>query len=324
MNNLNSDFFKKLDLCPVCESKNIKLFSQISWDVNEKILTKLGVNYFYPKWSICNNCSHVFLNPRFSDKFEKKLYGNDSIYRNISHRGQSTFDYMMTIDNTIDGSAKYHKTHFLLLKKILKIIGKSKNIKFLDFGAGWGSCSTAAKAHNIKYNGLELDRWCLEQAQILNRNVKSSYDDFENLDLIYSSQVFEHINNPKKVLETFVNKMKHGSYIFTNVPTYEFNSYRNWGIGGLNALNWFHCQSYSRESLSHLFQQYGFKTVKSWLGTGDINILVQKTGDVNDTLKINNNSIKRREIGLKFHKLILVKLHYLLMLPKNFIKYLIR
>jgi hypothetical protein len=107
------------------------------------------------------------------------------------------------------------------------------------------------------------------------------------------------------------------------VPTYEFNFIRNRCIDGLDALNWFHCQSYSRKSLSYLFQQYNFKLVKSWLGNGDVNVLMQKTNYKIEELK-NNNSLRWKKMELKFHKTVLANLHVLLNLPKKTIKYLIR
>jgi hypothetical protein len=300
------------------------LFSQCSWDKLNDDLSNLGIKYFYPKWSFCTNCTHVFLNPKFSDDFEERLYGKESIYRNISHHGESTFEYMMTIDNTIDGLVKVHKTHFQLFKKISKLIDLDK-INFLDFGAGWGSAATAVETHNMFYKGVELDHWCLEQALKLGRNVKSSFEDYENIDLLYSYQVFEHINNPREVLEKFIHKMKIGSYVFINVPTYEFNLTKNWSSAGLDALHWFHCQSFSSKSLVYLFELYGFEVVKFWLGDGDVNVLMRKkTSILKKTKKIYQNSIRKKQIELKFHRYLLAYISLIFRLPKKLLKFLLK
>lgn len=308
------------DLCPVCEGDDIELFLENKWDKSKDDLSDLGLEYFPPKWSFCSNCSHVFLNPRFSNAFEARLYGEDSLYRNISFHGQSEFEYMMSIDNTVDGSSKVHKTHSELFKKILKLIDIDE-VNFLDFGAGWGSSATAAESNNIFYKGVELDNWCLKQAVKLSRNVKSSFDNYENIDLLYSHQVFEHINNPREVIEQFIHKMKIGSYIFTNVPTYEFDLTKNWGSGGLDALNWFHCQSYSRKSLTYLFELYGFEVVKSWLGEGDVNVLMRKkTNAITEPKKMNQSSLRKNKIELMFHRYFLVYVNSIYRLIKTIIK----
>lgn len=320
MRELNKELYKELDSCPICQSKNINFLLQMSWDGNKANLNSLGVEYFYPKWSFCDQCSHVFLNPRFSDSFEKKLYADGSVYRTISQKDQSTFEYMKSIDNTIDGSAKFHKTHFQTLKKVLKSFKDVEKLNFLDFGAGWGSCATAAEALNIKYRGLELDPWCIDQAKKLGRNVSNTFENYENLDLVYSFQVFEHINNPREILSKFIHKMKVGSYIFTNVPTYEFSISKNWGIGGLDGLNWLHSQSYSRQSLIYLFELYGFEMERVWLGEGDLNLLMKKTNKVSKLKKKNQNSLKRKKIAFKFHKNFLVSIHSFSRLPKKILK----
>ena len=324
MDNVNNDIFKPLKCCVICDSENIDLFTESKWDIWESEFNNLGITYKMPKWSFCKNCSHVFLNPRFSEKFEEKLYGKESIYRKISRQGKSISDYMSTIDNTVDGKAKFHKTHYETLKKVLKIIGSKRKLKFLDFGAGWGSCSTSAEYLGLDYRGLEIDNWCLSQAEKLNRNVKNTFNDFENLDLLYSLQVFEHINNPRKVLEEFIHKMKKGSYIFTNVPTYEFNLFKNWSVGGLDSLNWFHCHSYSTKSLIYLFELYGFEEVRTWLDKGDVNVLMKKTKNKNNITNLRSNSILKKKIELKIHSSLLVKLFKLISLPKKIIKFFIQ
>ena len=162
METSNLTIFKPLDCCNICGSKEIDLFTEVKWDIWENEFKNLGITYTSPQWSYCKNCSHVFLNPRFSDEFEERLYGEESLYRNISLQGQSIFNYMMSIDNTIDGKIKYHKTHYTLLKKVLNLIDPKEKINFLDFGAGWGACSTAAEKLGLVYKGLEIDNWCLD------------------------------------------------------------------------------------------------------------------------------------------------------------------
>ena len=314
------DICKKLHYCPICESKKISLFTQYLGDKNQELFFEFGAEYHSPQWSFCSNCTHVFLNPKFTEDIEQKLYGDDSIYRLMSLRNKSENELMMEIDNTINNSNYPHKTHFSTLKKILKFVDV-KEINFLDFGAGWGSCKTAAEAHGLFYVGLEIDSWCLDQAKKIGRNVNSTFNDYENLDLLYSLQVFEHISNPREVLESFIHKMKVGSYIFTNVPTYEFNLTNNWGLGGVDSLNWTHFHSFSSESLICLFELYGFEVEKYWLNNGDTNVLMKKNNNVNKRIEMGQNSLKRKQFEFNLRNNYLANFYFLFaLLPKKLLK----
>ena len=73
METFNLAIFKPLDCCNICGSKEIDLFAEVKWDIWENEFKNLGITYNSPKWSYCKNCSHVFLNPRFSEEFEERL-----------------------------------------------------------------------------------------------------------------------------------------------------------------------------------------------------------------------------------------------------------
>ena len=316
----NQDIYKELHACPICESSNFSLFTQNPNNAGRDLIIALGGDYFDPKWSFCINCTHIFLNPSLSENVQNKLYGDDSLYRKNALSYLSEHEMMMEIDNTVNNLNYPHKTHFSTLKKILKFVDV-KEINFLDFGAGWGSCKTAAEAHGLFYEGIEIDSWCLDQAKKLGRNVNSTFNDYENLDLLYSMQVFEHISNPKEVLESFIHKMKVGSYIFINVPTYEFNLTNNWGLGGVDGLNWTHFHSFSSKSLICLFELYGFEMERSWLGSGDINMLMRKTNNIKKRGKLGQNSLVRKKIEFMLHTNFLAYISlFFVVLPKKYLK----
>ena len=112
-------------------------------------------------------------------------------------------------------------------KNIVKLFSKyvEKDFKVLDFGAGIGTLSVLFNEQNsIKPICLEPD---LGQSAILTeRGFKvlhnlSEIDD-NSLNLCFSSNVFEHIENDNETFKTLYMKIKPGGYICIYVPAFNF------------------------------------------------------------------------------------------------------
>ena len=99
------------------------------------------------------------------------------------------------------------------------------NSKILDFGAGIGTLLTPfTSKYNLRPSALEIDP---NQANIIKSKNYKCFEDIRDIDnnsydLIYSSNVFEHIENDNDELLILVNKLRVGGYICLYLPANKF------------------------------------------------------------------------------------------------------
>jgi SAM-dependent methyltransferase len=270
-----------IDVCPLCGNKDVQHLMNSTWSKNDRhLLEMLEMDYVPASWAHCSACNHVFLNPSFSVSIENKLYGEDSIYRKFSVAGKSDDEYLKEIDPTVRDKSMIHGGHLKRLKEIKKIVNLERLI-CVDFGAGFGPAESAILSLGWDYFGSEKDAWCLSKAKELGRSVKPDLPDAIGVggaDLVYSSQVFEHIKKPNEVAQVIRSILKPGGYVFIDVPThtYDLRVMSSIGPGGLKCMNWGHYHSYTPESLASMLSNWGFVVVKVWLAGGDVNVLAKK------------------------------------------------
>jgi SAM-dependent methyltransferase len=112
-----------------------------------------------------------------------------------------------------------HNYNRSIINKFSKYI--TPNAKILDFGAGIGTLLTPfTTKYNIKPSALEIDP---NQANIIKSKNFNCYEDIRDIenntyDLIYSSNVFEHIENDNDELLILVNKLKIDGYLCLYLP----------------------------------------------------------------------------------------------------------
>ncbi len=316
-------YFKHLTCCPVCKSKQIRFFTS-EYQTTKKLFELLKINYKKSKWSHCSKCSHVFLNPVFNNIISNKLYGNESLYRIYSIGERKIDEYLLEIDSNLY-DMKQHKSPrndlmIRALKKYKKHF-KNKPIKFLDFGAGFGAQENFAKSHNLIYQGVEIDKWCLQQAERLGRNVTSpeNLKSSEKYEIVHSWQVFEHISDPNYGIQESLKYLKSNGLYILNVPTFLITPFNNWDWGGIKALNWGHYHSYSIKSLSYLCTKYSIKIIDFYYSNGDINII----GIYSPNEKVDNKIFSKITYTFLFNKLNLY-IHIITGICLSSVKFLVR
>lgn len=92
-------------------------------------------------------------------------------------------------------------------------------VKFLDFGMGWGNWCLVAKAFGCDVYGLELGEDNLNHARTLGIKEVSLNDLTRyRFDVINAEQVFEHLAQPLETLKTLSSVLVDGGIIRINVP----------------------------------------------------------------------------------------------------------
>ena len=193
MNKLQELINEQLGNCPVCNKMNNKTFKITKWKKIEL------------KYSICKNCSLVYLNPRMNDqntqdfyeKYYRVLYDGDAIPT------QEQINYQL-------GRALY-------FKKVLDpyIISINSSDLILDIGSSAGillDTFSELKGKNNRIMGIEPGEG------YRNHSKAKGYQVFENIDsvpnqyynkfkLITMSHVLEHLANPVDFLSFVSEKL---------------------------------------------------------------------------------------------------------------------
>lgn len=108
-----------------------------------------------------------------------------------------------------------------IVRKLSKLV--SLNARVLEFGAGIGSLAQIwAKQKGIKPICLEIDSKLRKIIQDRGFECYSSLDDIEDqFDLIYSSNVLEHIEDDQRTLGQLYQKLKPGGVLALYVPAFQ-------------------------------------------------------------------------------------------------------
>jgi len=167
----------------------------------------------------------------------------------MDYKGRDNLDIMSLAKNYND----------FLIGNILNVIKKisQRELNILDFGAAEGFFAQSIKElSNNPVCCVETDKTQLEACQNKGLRAFSDIDGVEDeMDLIYSLNVLEHIEDDIKILEKFYGKLKAGGKVFLYLPACSFLfSSMDRKIG--------HFRRYSRKDIVKKLKIAGFEVEK--------------------------------------------------------------
>lgn len=239
-------------ICGYCKSDNSNsLYS--TYDI-------FSNNYLIHK---CNVCHSYFLFPRPDELLLIKAY-------NPSYYGESGEDkFIPIIENFVNYFRSARARHF---NKIFKIKNKeSKNkIKVLDIGCGNGGfLSNLSKYGKFELYGTELDGNSAKRAAHISDvklkigNLEKNDFTKETFDAITLFHVFEHLTEPKEMLEIISGIIKQNGILIVSFPN----------IGSIQSKlfkgHWFHMDPprhlffMTPKDFIALMKTFGFKLIRS-------------------------------------------------------------
>ncbi len=183
-------------LCPNCKNKDLTLFHNKVWSIDNGEVYK------------CKSCNLLFINPMMSEDEEKEFYKNYN--QHIKNRG-------MIVENSVE---EFHKKSLPIAHERLKVVNKYfNNKKVLEVGSSTGAFLSLLK--NCQTNACELT----DDNREFSKNIISgiAYESIgavneNNFDIICMFHVFEHIREPIKFLKTCANLLKKDGLIIIEVP----------------------------------------------------------------------------------------------------------
>ena len=177
--------------CPVCESQD-EVF----------MFHKAGGTYVK-----CAECGMVYLNPVFKDDYLTEYYMNN-------HTVQSE-----TVEN--DPTGFYRRIYSKGLDAIGFDLQKGKDL--LDIGCSSGFFLDLARERGFDTYGVELNEAEMNMAREKGHKVYNelldAIDFSTKFDAVTLWDVFEHIKDGKKYIETIKRILKEGGVLFMQIPS---------------------------------------------------------------------------------------------------------
>lgn len=233
----------KADKCPICDTNDVKLVTQISY----KDILRGGYTQNICK---CNMCDFVWVDNPFSEEQLKQWYENDSQYSDDFYfeipalnswnvvRWQYQFDFIQAVVNAsgnfsvmeIGPATGYNLNQWKQCAKVFAVEPSER------------SCKALKEQYNIPfYNGVFQDY------------IKESNDKFE---LVICAHVLEHIVNPLDFIFSIRKCTK--EFLYIEVPTFNFRQ----ADGNRGVFVDEHVNYFTESTLTYLMEQCGFDLVK--------------------------------------------------------------
>jgi SAM-dependent methyltransferase len=209
-------------------------------------------------YSICRKCNHLNGIYLMNDKFNKSIYSSNK-GKNFSSKYSD--DFSKRVENIYIPKVQFMK----------KTLGKK--IKVLDFGCGAGHFVKGCEKLGIDAIGIDPNEELINKGKkYLKKNTikKLSFSNSineiltTNADLLSLIFVLEHLEDPKKIFESF--KKSKLSYLYISIPLFSFSVLIENAFQKIypRQLGGAHTNLYSKESLNFIAKKYKLKIIGEW------------------------------------------------------------
>jgi len=158
-------------------------------------------------------------------------------------------------DTKEEDNRSYHEHYWKVraLQLLLKEVKDPHGFRLLDYGSGRGEFLLMARDAGFEVSGVDVDETCVELSRRFGSAELIDPEDYlesfptGNVDVISSSHVLEHVENPRRLLKNMRRVARR--YVLVTVPNLErfrsLGSHDPWVNEG-------HLQGWDRETLSNL------------------------------------------------------------------------
>ena len=233
------------NVCKICNSSEInKVF-------------KIRESYVY----MCNNCKFSFCFPLPSANYKSSGDHSVATAETCTRSMLTMTDKEKKICNAL--ATERYKFYSSLVRK--------KEFKLLEIGCGVAAMADQLELLGVNYYGIDIDNRVVNMAKSRVKNIRNidfmSLDNNEKYDVIFFSQVLEHIIEPVVFIEKVYNQLNLGGVVQCDLPNDDclsgyihkiINIDKN-RFGGILYPN--HLFSYKKKTLEFLLAKY-FSNVK--------------------------------------------------------------
>jgi len=218
---MSSPYFVIREKCPSCNSKEITQIYQCPLD--DVLIKKYLESYYSPQWKDgfkylagasyvlceCGECRLIFQKEIPGDKLREILY-EDWIDQ------KTVLEWHAKADNL-----DFYSSHASEIMQVIAVLKRpNRELKFFDYGMGWGTWALLAKAFGCHSYGLEISRTRINYAKSLGIEA-ILWDELPQykFDFINAEQIFEHIPKPLDELINLRKSLGPNGILKISVPT---------------------------------------------------------------------------------------------------------
>ena len=149
----------------------------------------------------------------------------------------------------------------IAFKKYFSNVRDLKTKKILEFGCGLGQNIFALR--NSSCYGYDIAKFSLDFCEKKGIKVFRSFNQIPSMDLIFSSHVLEHLDNPLETLGSFHKKLSEGGVLILVIPkeSHEKASFEP-------DIRNYHLYSWNFQTINNLLHKSGFKVIKNQISYG--------------------------------------------------------
>lgn len=239
-------FQSELSSCPICGEKQFLFFVKI----------------YSCKYSQCESCGHIFMQPQFDVAEVKKIYSGDG----------GSVQTLTYLDDELF-SKRVEQVALPKIEYCNGVIGKERGL-WVDVGCGTGELLTAAKKTGWTAKGFEADAVEVDFARKKGVDIVEEYitaDTVRGLSdakVVSLLSVLEHVNDPLLLLKTISGSLSKGAYVVFEVPRHpSLSSFVNMAFPQLpyrHICPPAHLHIFTEKSIEIMLNGAGLKAVSIW------------------------------------------------------------
>ena len=274
--------------CEICENNKSIVFQNIG-----KTGNKPGL-YGYLPISICSNCGHKYLSPRYPDSFYKEFFKKEY--------GKSLFKTTNPTKKYLRFQKKRGESVYLFLNKILE---KMNNGKLLDHGTATGLALLPWLKNDWNCHGIDPHKPSVKHAKNQGLNVKYGYGEklpykSNFFEVILSLGSFEHAYDINKTFKEFNRTLKKNGILFLRWRSDQLKG------SPLEYYNYVTNRYFTKNSLVNLLLKHNFKISKfintKIEGYDTFEYIIAKKNNKNFKVKFKSNTNKILNYHFNYYK----------------------
>jgi 2-polyprenyl-3-methyl-5-hydroxy-6-metoxy-1,4-benzoquinol methylase len=203
----------------------------------------------------CRNCGVIFNSPRLNETALAQLYEKN---------------YYLFLERPADAVHRISSLHNVTIREVVERHGIEPG-RALEIGSAKGYLLAILREQGWSVEGVELSQHASDFARtelglsVFSGTVEeyATRDDHPTFDLVYSTDVIEHVPDPRTFVAALGNLVKPGGWLLLGTPNGDAEGITLNGAlwGGFNP---FHIWFFNRDCLSRLLERDGFEVVEAY------------------------------------------------------------